>query len=287
MNTTRSIKHFKIIKHLGEGFQSFRSVVTILSHNYMRSKCLIILFLLLSFEAKAFGDDYREYYFKGIFEVETSQMTHANSIKFTSKTNRYFVIYDDKIFTTLNNSYSYVDQDLVVKDGSYHLVTEMGTEFDIKVKNGKISEFQFNGKIKENKIKKTGCFFATFIHRFNYLYKVISYEGLFGTDEKKKVWKNDSLRVYEIFNEAGEYTSYNLNILNNDLAIEWDGESGFYDRVKEQDQTNNVSCYQKKDIGTNEKNTENALIYVKNEKKKKISCYIEVKNCRVFNGNNY
>ena len=238
---------------------------------------LLLLFLLLisgalfaksSINQNKNLDNYKNYYLKGIFSVESEP-----SIDGEQKYNRYFVIYDNKIFTTLNDIYT--DDNKKIKDGKYNLKTYLGTRIDIVVKNGNIEELK---PLKEDDMKKemfmkeSNCLTADFLYRFYLLY-LQKKEGYVNFEDE---WFDKRTKIYAIVNE--DYFSYGLYILDNKTAIFWDREIGGYEdewyieMYNNQNNDDRIDCFTKIDS-----------THLKLEKDSTKNCYIKLKNCKIIN----
>jgi hypothetical protein len=283
MNTTRGIKHFKIIKQFREGFQSlkFRSFVAALSHNslcnYMLSKCLVILFLLFGFEANAFeysklGNDYRDYYFKG--EIDVIRYPQFNSCGYKAGLKVKFDIYDDRFFAECDGEFGWIPY--AGKDGYYEFITEENISINLTSIKGKIVNLKINNpeKIKGKKklsLQNNSCEIAEFISKFQNAY--------YSKEIKSSQLKNHKLyRLGEYSETEGEYMfdfwlfelfQYKDKLLSSITTTEatWSNSKGHY-------------CFRKV-LSKDADSSEERLISIKNCNGKEENISLKINECIV------
>jgi len=210
-------------------------------------------------------DKYKNYYLRGVYSIESEMM---NGLEQRNK--RYFVIYDNKIFTTMNDID--IDDNKKIPDGKYTLETDLGTRIDIAVKNGEIKELKplVEEKIKKEMfIKEPNCLTSKFLYHFYILYTGINSE-IFTKNE----WSDRRTTIYNIIYKERDYNVFNLYLLDNKIAIIWDGEYGYSDQstIASDYKNNEIDCFKKIDS-----------THIAIEDNKLNKCFLKVKNCTIIN----
>ncbi len=242
--------------------------------NNKKTTLLLFLFLLISgalFAKSSINqnknlDNYKNYYLRGVYSIESEIMDGLEQ-----RNKRYFVIYDNKIFTTMNDVS--IDDNKKIPDGKYTLETDFGTRIDIVVKNGNIEELKplkEDDMKKEMFVKEPNCLTAEFLYRFYLLYTGINSE-IFTKNE----WSDRRATIYNIIYKERDYNEFNLYLLDNKIAIIWDGEYGYSDQsiiASGYYKNNEIDCFKKID------STHLAI-----EGNKFNKCFLKVKNCTIIN----
>jgi hypothetical protein len=210
-------------------------------------------------------DGYKNYYLRGVFSVESEIMSGVEQ-----RNKRYFVIYDNKIFTTMNDVS--INDNKKVPNGKYTLETDLGTRIEVVVENGEIKDLKslVEEQMKREKvIDKDNCLTAEFLYNF-----YILYTGIDGKIFSNKEWSDKRTAIYNIIYEERGYNEFNLYVLDKKIAIIWDGEYGYDEKsiIASNNKNNETDCFKKIDS-----------THLKIEKDKSNKCFIKTKNCQIIN----